>query len=72
MQFGARDIDTVATVLRFGPVQRSAREEFSLLTEVEITYNGRPNTILRATVPADSLALYERGGRGKVVKLRRP
>ena len=71
LRFGARDVDTVVTVLRFGAVQRGACDEFSPLAEVEITYNGRPNTILRANVPADSLALYERGGRGKVVKLRK-
>ena len=71
LRFGARDVDTVVTVLRFGPLQRGACEDFAPFTEVEIIYNLRSNTILRANVPSDSLALYERGGRGKVVKLRK-
>lgn len=71
LRFSARDVDTVVTHLRFGPVQHGACEDFAPLREVEITYNGRPNTLLRADVPADSLALYERGGLGKVIKLRK-
>lgn len=71
LRFSARDVDTVVTRLRFGPVQHGPCEDFAPLTEVEITYNGRPNTLLRADVPADSLSRYERGGQGKVIKLRK-